>query len=126
MFDCSRLPGMQNTDWSTAYVHGGKHGDMGHIIVMRCGGVWKVDMCHENRILTTGELYQCVKLSFRVCSLNQNRIFEEIYIKAKQQEFSPVNILGACNRDNWAKVSRTSSVAMHSRCQELRKTHNQL
>lgn len=48
MFDCCRVPGLNGLDWSVSYAKEGGLGDDGHIIVLRRGRVWKVDVATKH------------------------------------------------------------------------------
>ncbi|KDQ61402.1 hypothetical protein JAAARDRAFT_123269 [Jaapia argillacea MUCL 33604] len=86
MFDCCRVPGVPH-DWSVTHSKEGDLGDSGHVIALRKGRVWKVDVTHAGNILSTGEL---------------EKQFQYIY-ENTQHEYPGVGVLTASNRDVWAK-----------------------
>ncbi|KAF8967724.1 carnitine acetyl transferase [Flammula alnicola] len=86
MFDCCRVPG-EGLDWSVSYAKAGDLGDSGHIIVIRKNRVWKVDVTHNGRILSTQEIEKQI---------------QHIYDNTLQ-EYPGVGVLAASNRDVWAK-----------------------
>jgi carnitine O-acetyltransferase len=106
MFDACRIPGAQGLDWSVSAAKAGDSGDSGHIIVLRQGRFWKVNISHEGQLLGSKDLqryFSAYKDAFTVltymCSL-----FQYIYDHTRH-EHPAVGILAAANRDLWAKVS---------------------
>ncbi|EDR14041.1 uncharacterized protein LACBIDRAFT_244106 [Laccaria bicolor S238N-H82] len=87
MFDCCRVPGPEGLDWSVSYAKAGDFGESGHIIVLRKNRVWKVEMTHNKRILSTQEVEQQI---------------QHIYDNTLQ-DYPGVGVLTASNRDIWAK-----------------------
>jgi carnitine O-acetyltransferase len=64
MFDACRIPGAQGLDWS---VSAAKQGDEvtkheGHVIVLRKGRFWKVDVAPNGHILSSADLAKFVFL----------------------------------------------------------------
>ncbi|PPQ72312.1 hypothetical protein CVT26_007269 [Gymnopilus dilepis] len=86
MFDCCRVPG-EGLDWSVSYAKEGDSGDSGHIIVIRKNRVWKVDVTHNGRILSTSEIEKQLQY-----------IYENTL-----EEYPGVGVLSTSNRDIWAK-----------------------
>ncbi|KAF8909292.1 acyltransferase ChoActase/COT/CPT [Gymnopilus junonius] len=86
MFDCCRVPG-EGLDWSVSYAKNGELGDSGHIIVIRKNRVYKVDVTHNGRILSTSEIEKQIQ-----------HIYENTL-----QEYPGVGVLSASDRDIWAK-----------------------
>jgi carnitine O-acetyltransferase len=56
MFDCCRVPGQKGLDWSVTHAKTSDTGETGHIIVIRRGRFYKIDMFIEGRLLSTAEL----------------------------------------------------------------------
>ena len=63
MFDCCRIPGQNELDWSVTYAKAGDRGTSGHVIVLRKGRVWKLDAWQDGRLLSVAELEQYVERS---------------------------------------------------------------
>lgn len=88
MFDCCRIPGQEGLDWSVSYAKEGDDGRSGHVVVLRKGRVWKIDVWQNGRLLSLSEL---------------EKQFEAIY-SGTAHEYPGVGLLTASNRDIWAKV----------------------
>ncbi|KAF9531679.1 acyltransferase ChoActase/COT/CPT [Crepidotus variabilis] len=86
MFDCSRVPG-GGLDWSVSHGKAGDKGDSGHIIVIRNNRVWKVDVAHKGRILSTQEIERQLQL----------------VVDNTTRTYPGVGVLAASNRDVWSR-----------------------
>jgi carnitine O-acetyltransferase len=60
MFDACRIPGAQGLDWSVSAAKAGDTGDFGHIIVLRQGRFWKVDISNGDQLLGSKDLQRYV------------------------------------------------------------------
>ena len=60
MFDCCRVPGQTGMDWSVSYSIPEDRGAYGHIVVIRKGRFWKIDVAPNGTLLSTDELQRCV------------------------------------------------------------------
>ncbi|KAL4265504.1 carnitine/choline acetyltransferase family protein [Pleurotus pulmonarius] len=87
MFDCCRVPGPQGLDWSVSYAKQGEEGDDAHIVVFRNNRPWKISATRNGRILSTAEFEAQI-----------NYIYEN-----STGDHPGVGVLGANNRDVWAK-----------------------
>ena len=87
MFDCSRVPGSGGLDWGESYAQPGDTGDSGHIIVIRKNRFWRVEISHEGKLLSTGDL---------------EKMFKHVYDNSTGT-YPGVGVLTASNRDVWAK-----------------------
>jgi carnitine O-acetyltransferase len=56
MFDCCRVPGIEGTDWSVSHAKEGDTGVSGHIIVLRRGRYWKLELANEGKLIGTNDL----------------------------------------------------------------------
>lgn len=64
MFDCSRVPGIDGCDYSVSHAKVGDTGISGHVVVMRQGRFWKVDIARDGKLIGTSELERCVQPTF--------------------------------------------------------------
>lgn len=105
MFDCCRVPG-EGFDWSVSYSNPGDMGNSGHIVVIRKNRLWRVEVTHEGRILSTEEIQKYVlflqESNTRFIE-GDDRQIQYIYDNTLQ-EYPGVGVLSASNRDIWAKV----------------------
>jgi carnitine O-acetyltransferase len=53
MFDCCRVPGPQGLDWSVSYATPDDTGDSGHVVVLRHGRFWRLDLAPSGALLST-------------------------------------------------------------------------
>ena len=51
-FDCARVPGTEGLDWSVSHATSGD----GHVVVLRNGHFWRLDVAQDGHILSTAEL----------------------------------------------------------------------
>ncbi|KAA1469045.1 carnitine acetyl transferase [Dentipellis sp. KUC8613] len=89
MFDCGRVPGPEGLDWSVSYSKPEKEGLVGHIVVLRQGRFWKLDVARDGRLLSTEELQEQLQ-----------------HIIKESDRLGPGEGLGALtasNRDVWAQ-----------------------
>lgn len=56
MFDCCRVPNNKGDDWAISYAKEGDQGNSGHVIVLRKGRVWKVDIARDGALISTRDL----------------------------------------------------------------------
>jgi carnitine O-acetyltransferase len=56
MFDACRIPGSEGLDWSTSAAAEGDTGDSGHIVVIRQGRFWKVEVAKDGRLVSSDDL----------------------------------------------------------------------
>jgi len=63
MFDCARVPGTEGLDWSVSHAKVGDTSGDGHIVVLRNGHCWRVDVARDGHILSTAELETSVATS---------------------------------------------------------------
>ncbi|TDL15650.1 acyltransferase ChoActase/COT/CPT [Rickenella mellea] len=87
LFDCCRIPGLDGLDWSVSHAKEGDKGDSGHVVAIRRGRVWKIDIAKDGKLLSTDDL---------------ERQFQYIYDNTTK-DYPPVGVLSASNRDVWAK-----------------------
>lgn len=66
MFDCSRVPGVDGCDWSVSHAKQGDTGNSGHVVVMRQGRFWKVDLALEGKLIGTAELERSAALTLNI------------------------------------------------------------
>ncbi|KAI9510514.1 acyltransferase ChoActase/COT/CPT [Russula earlei] len=86
MFDCARVPGTEGLDWSVSHAKAGDTSGDGHVIVLRNGHFWRVDVAQNGRILSTAELEAQI----------------EQIISASKTKLPAVGALTVANRDLWA------------------------
>ena len=55
MFDCCRVPGIP-VDWAVSYAKEGDLGDSGHIVVIRRGRFWKINVGKGGELISTIDL----------------------------------------------------------------------
>lgn len=60
MFDCSRVPGIEGCDYSVSHAKPGETGDSGHVVVIRQGRLWKIDIAQDGKLISTADLERCV------------------------------------------------------------------
>ena len=60
MFDCCRVPGIDGLDWGVSHAKYGDTGNSGHIVVIRRGRFWKVDVSKQGKLLGTTDLEKLV------------------------------------------------------------------
>lgn len=101
MFDCSRIPGLEGADWSISHAHQ----NPSHIVVLRKGRVWKLDVWHEGKLLSVADLEKYVCPYCRGCCalIMLHRQLQFIYDNTSN-DYPGVGVLTASNRDVWAKV----------------------
>ncbi|KZV74569.1 acyltransferase ChoActase/COT/CPT [Peniophora sp. CONT] len=87
MFDCCRVPGTEGLDWSVSYAQEGDSGNSGHIVVVRNGRFWRIDMVPQ------GELLGTQALAAQLQHIVDN----------SSTSVPGVGVLTASNRDVWAK-----------------------
>jgi carnitine O-acetyltransferase len=90
MFDCCRVPGLP-ADWTVSHAKEGDLGDGGHIIVIRRGRFWKVDVGKGGELISTVDL---------------EKQLDHIY-KNTDKDWDEVGVLTSNNRDVWAKDYET-------------------
>jgi carnitine O-acetyltransferase len=56
MFDCCRVPGLEGCDWSVSHAKRGETGNSGHVVVLRRGRFWKIDIARDGELLGTADL----------------------------------------------------------------------
>ncbi len=56
MFDCSRVPGLDGSDWSVSAAKETDDGIIGHIVVFRHNQPWMIETSSEGRLLSVSEL----------------------------------------------------------------------
>ncbi|TDL30189.1 carnitine acetyl transferase [Rickenella mellea] len=87
MFDCCRIPGLEGLDWSVSHAKEEDKGDAGHVVAIRRGRIWKVEIAKDGKLLGTADL---------------ERQFQHIY-ENTTKDHTPIGLLTASNRDIWAK-----------------------
>ncbi|VDB99881.1 unnamed protein product [Peniophora sp. CBMAI 1063] len=87
MFDCCRVPGTEGLDWSVSYAQEGDVGDSGHIVVVRNGRFWRVDMAPQGQLLGTEALAAQLRH----------------IVDNSTTPMPSVGVLTSNNRDVWAK-----------------------
>ncbi|KAF7795054.1 hypothetical protein EIP86_006198 [Pleurotus ostreatoroseus] len=98
MFDCCRIPGQQGLDWSVSAAKEGDDGYSGHVIILRNGRVWKLDMWKDGVLMKLKDIEQQLK---------------HIYDNTSH-EYPGIGILTASNRDVWAKDYATLTSDPHN------------
>jgi carnitine O-acetyltransferase len=102
MFDACRVPG-PGMDWSVSYAKPEDTGDAGHIVVLRRGRFWKLDIAKDGRLLGVDDLAQYALSSPELCDRwRQRRQLAHVYAHTPD-EHPAVGVLGAAPRDAWAR-----------------------
>ncbi|KAG8912783.1 Carnitine O-acetyltransferase mitochondrial [Tulasnella sp. 418] len=91
MFDCCRIPGLEGADWSISTNKETDTGSEGHIIVIRRGRFWKIDITTyeggKRRLLSTAEI---------------QRQLQAVY-DSTDKDYPAIGTLTTQDRDAWAK-----------------------
>lgn len=99
MFDCCRVPGTEGLDWSVSYAQEGDAGDSGHLVVVRNGRFWRIDMAPQGQLLSTQALATQL----------------QHIVDNSAAPVPGIGVLTASNRDVWAKDYVTLATDAHNR-----------